>query len=148
MFKSHIKEIKKAIEIRALETEMLNFFSKGLLNGTVHTCVGQEIIGVIVAKYLEKNDFVVSNHRGHGHYIARTNDTKGLLAEVMGKVSGCSGGVGGSQHLVNDNYLSNGIQGGMAPIAAGIGLANKLAKKLITFCGLLGRWYTGRRYYL
>ena len=58
--KMTVKEIKKAIEIRALETEMLNFFSKGLLNGTVHTCVGQEIIGVIVAKYLEKTDFVVS----------------------------------------------------------------------------------------
>ncbi len=124
----YLKDIEKAIEIRALESELLGLFSKGLLNGTVHTCVGQEIIGVIVSKYLEQDDFVVSNHRGHGHYIARTNDTRGLLAEVMGRTSGCSGGVGGSQHLVNSNYLSNGIQGGMAPIAAGISLANKLSE--------------------
>ena len=124
----YLEEITKAIEIRALESELLNLFSKGLLNGTVHTCVGQEIIGVVVSKYLQKDDFVVSNHRGHGHYIARTNDTRGLLAEVMGRTSGCSGGIGGSQHLVNDNYLSNGIQGGMAPVAAGISFANKLTK--------------------
>lgn len=100
-------------------------FNQGLLNGTVHTCVGQELIGVFASKYLNENDFVVSNHRGHGHYIAKTGDTKGLLAELLGKVSGCSGGVGGSQHIYNTNYMSNGIQGGMVPIAAGVALARK-----------------------
>ena len=129
MYQQFEKEIASAIKIRALETELLNLFSKGLLNGTVHTCVGQEIIGVIVSKYLAKDDFVVSNHRGHGHYLARTGDYKGLIAEVMGRSTGCAGGVGGSQHLVNDNYLSNGIQGGMAPIAAGVAFSNKVNQK-------------------
>lgn len=128
MYQKFKKEIESAIKIRVLESELLNLFSKGLLNGTVHTCVGQEMIGVMVSKYLVKDDFVVSNHRGHGHYLARTGDYKGLLAEIMGRSSGCSGGVGGSQHLVNDNYLSNGIQGGMAPIAAGVALSNKVNK--------------------
>jgi len=69
---------------------------------------------------------VISNHRGHGHYISRTNDIEGLMFEIMGKKDGCSGGIGGSQHLYNKNYLSNGVQGGMSPIATGIGIANKI----------------------
>lgn len=129
MYQQFKKEIASAIKIRVLETELLNLFAKGLLNGTVHTCVGQEIIGVIISKYLAKDDFVVSNHRGHGHYLARTDDYKGLIAEVMGRTTGCAGGIGGSQHLVNDNYLSNGIQGGMAPIASGVAFSNKVNKK-------------------
>lgn len=125
LFSEFRDEIEKAISIRALESILLELFSQGLLNGTVHTCVGQEIIGVVVSKYLEEDDFVVSNHRGHGHYLARTGDERGLLAEVMGRTTGCAGGVGGSQHLIHKNYLSNGIQGGMAPIAAGIALSNQ-----------------------
>jgi 2-oxoisovalerate dehydrogenase E1 component len=120
------KEIHKAIEIRLVETKLLELFSQGKLNGTVHTCVGQEFIGVFVSKYLNDEDFVVSNHRGHGHYLSRYDDIKGLVAEVMGRVSGCSGGRGGSQHLFNNNFLSNGIQGGMVPIAAGVSFGFKL----------------------
>ena len=70
-------------------------------------------------------DHIVSNHRGHGHYLSRLDDIKGLISEVMGKIDGCSGGIGGSQHMVNANYLSNGIQGGMVPVATGIGLHYK-----------------------
>ena len=55
---------------------------------------------------MNKNDHIVSNHRGHGHYLSRFKDIEGLIAEVMGKRSGCSGGYGGSQHLFNNNFLS------------------------------------------
>ena len=79
-----------------------------------------------ISKYLNENDHIVSNHRGHGHYLSRFKDIEGLIAEVMGKRSGCSGGYGGSQHLFNSNFLSNGIQGGMVPIATGIGLYYRL----------------------
>ena len=118
-------EIKKGILIRAVEQKLLDLFSRGKLNGTVHTCVGQELSGVFISKHLNKGDHVVSNHRGHGHYLSRYTDIKGLIGEVMGKEVGCSGGYGGSQHLFNDNFLSNGIQGGMLPIAAGISLFYK-----------------------
>lgn len=124
---SHL--FKSAITIRLLESKFLELFSQGLINGTVHTCVGQELIGPTVANYLGDDDFVVSNHRGHGHFVGCTNDVIGLLREVMGRTTGVSGGIGGSQHLCQSNFLSNGIQGGMMPIAAGIALANRLRKE-------------------
>jgi len=122
----HTKFFKKALLIRKVEERLLDLYAEGKLNGTVHTCVGQELTGVAIAEFLEADDFVTSNHRGHGHYIARTGDVDGLIAEVMGKTSGCCNGIGGSQHLVHHKYLSNGIQGGMSPIAAGVALANRL----------------------
>lgn len=122
----YLDEIKQALLIRKAEEKLLELYGEGKLNGTVHTCLGQELTGVAVSKYLEKRDFVVSNHRGHGHYISRTGDLKGLFAEVMGKSRGCSGGIGGSQHFFNENYYSNGIQGGMTPVASGIALSNKM----------------------
>jgi 2-oxoisovalerate dehydrogenase E1 component len=118
--------IKQAVLIRKTEEKLLELFSLGKLNGTVHTCVGQELSAVAVLNNLLQDDFVVSNHRGHGHYIARTGDVKGMIAEILGKKSGSVGGVGGSQHLANHKYLSNGIQGGMTPVINGIALANKL----------------------
>ena len=123
------KEIKKAILIREVENSFLTLFGQGKLNGTVHTCIGQEFTGVFVSKYLTEDDHMVSNHRGHGHYISKTGDIKGLVAELLGKEIGCSGGMGGSQHLYNKNFLSNGIQGGMVPIACGIAKYYKLQKK-------------------
>jgi 2-oxoisovalerate dehydrogenase E1 component len=122
----YLDEIKQALLIRKAEEKLLELYGEGKLNGTVHTCLGQELTGVAVSKYLKKRDFVVSNHRGHGHYISRTGDLKGLFAEVIGKRSGCSGGIGGSQHFFNENYYSNGIQGGMTPVASGIALSNKM----------------------
>ncbi|MFM1757075.1 MAG: hypothetical protein RL621_2064 [Bacteroidota bacterium] len=113
-------EIKEALKIRLVEEKLLALFSQGELNGTVHTAVGQEFTGVFISKYLKKEDFVTSNHRGHGHYLARFDNIRGLISEIMGKESGVSGGFGGSQHIVDENYLSNGIQGGMLPIATGV----------------------------
>ena len=123
------EEIKKAITIREVENSFLVLFGQGKLNGTVHTCIGQEFTGVFVAKYLSEDDHMVTNHRGHGHYISKTGDIKGLVAELLGKEVGCSGGMGGSQHLYNKNFLSNGIQGGMVPIACGIAKYYKLQKQ-------------------
>ena len=123
------EEIKKAIVIREVENSFLTLFGQGKLNGTVHTCIGQEFTGVFVSKYLTEDDHMVTNHRGHGHYISKTGDIKGLVAELLGKEIGCSGGMGGSQHLYNKNFLSNGIQGGMVPIACGIAKYYKLQKQ-------------------
>ena len=122
-------EIKKAIKIREVEYALLNLFNEGKLNGTVHTCIGQEFTGVFISKFLKSSDHVVSNHRGHGHYLSRHDNIKGLMSELMGKKSGCSGGIGGSQHIVDENYMSNGIQGGMVPIAAGVSLYYKHNQK-------------------
>jgi len=118
--------IKEALTIRRVEEKFLELFSAGKLNGTVHTCVGQEFSAVAFAGQLKKKDFIFSNHRCHGHYISFTGDIRGLLAELLGKASGVSGGIGSSQHLCNKNFYSNGIQGGIVPVAAGYALGNKL----------------------
>jgi 2-oxoisovalerate dehydrogenase E1 component len=73
-----------------------------------------------VCAALREGDVVVSNHRGHGHYLARTDDVTGLLAEIMGRASGACGGIGGSQHLYREGFYSNGVLGGTLPVAAGI----------------------------
>ncbi|UPQ75429.1 dehydrogenase E1 component subunit alpha/beta [Chryseobacterium nepalense] len=116
----------KAILIREFEKLLLDQFSKGTLNGTVHTCVGQETIAVAISENFKKGDKVFSNHRGHGHFISVGGDVKLLLAEMLGKKCGISSGIGGSQHLYNDNFISNGIQGGLAPVAVGYAYVNKL----------------------
>lgn len=118
--------IKKALTIRTVEEKFMSLFSEGKLNGTVHTCVGQEFSAIAFAGQLQKKDFIFSNHRCHGHYIAFTDDVRGLLAELLGKASGTCGGIGSSQHLCKDNFYSNGIQGGIVPVAAGYAMANKL----------------------
>lgn len=118
--------IKDALRIRKVEEKFMELFSLGKLNGTVHTCVGQEFSAIAFAGQLKKKDFVFSNHRCHGHYIAFTGDTRGLLAELLGKASGTCGGIGSSQHLCHNNFFSNGIQGGIVPVAAGYALGNKL----------------------
>ena len=120
--------IKDALRIRRVEEKFLELFSQGRLNGTVHTSVGQEFSAVAFAGQLLPGDFVFSNHRCHGHYLTFTRDLRGLIAELMGKRSGTCGGVGSSQHLCFENFFSNGIQGGIVPLAAGYGLAKKLRK--------------------
>ena len=118
-------EVRTALLIRRTEQKLLDLFNEGLLFGTVHTCIGQEFVGVAVAQALGPSDSVFSNHRGHGHYLSRFGDVEGLVAEVMGKSTGVCAGRGGSQHLQRDSYYSNGIQGGIVPVATGLAFAHK-----------------------
>jgi TPP-dependent pyruvate/acetoin dehydrogenase alpha subunit len=112
--------------IRRFEESLLDLFDKGLLNGTTHACIGQEADSVAIIDHLSDTDHVFSNHRCHGHFLARTGDALGLMAEIMGKPEGVCGGIGGSQHLCAPGFMSNGIQGGIVPAAAGIALAKSL----------------------
>jgi TPP-dependent pyruvate/acetoin dehydrogenase alpha subunit len=112
--------------IRRFEETLLDLFAQGKLAGTTHTYVGQEANAVGVIASLEPDrDVVFSNHRCHGHYLAFTDDAFGLLSEVMGKATGVCGGKGGSQHLCNGNFYSNGVLGSIVPVATGIALAEK-----------------------
>ncbi|MEU7841445.1 thiamine pyrophosphate-dependent dehydrogenase E1 component subunit alpha [Micromonospora sp. NPDC049114] len=108
--------------IRHFELALLDMFGRGELHGTTHTCLGQEYVPVALRPLLDDGDFVFSNHRGHGHYLARFDDPHGLLAEVMGREGAVCHGVGGSQHILRDRYLSTGVQGESAPVAAGVAL--------------------------
>jgi len=122
------KWIKNALRIRRVEETFLDLFAQGKLNGTVHTCIGQEFSALAFAGGLTPGDVIFSNHRCHGHFLAFTDDTAGLMAELMGKKTGVCGGVGSSQHLCRDGFYSNGIQGGIVPVAAGMALARKIDK--------------------
>lgn len=108
--------------IRHFELALLELFARGELNGTTHTCLGQEYVPVALAPLLRDTDYVFSNHRGHGHYLARFGDPAGLLAEIMGRDGGVCNGVGGSQHILRERYLSTGVQGQSLPVAAGAAL--------------------------
>jgi TPP-dependent pyruvate/acetoin dehydrogenase alpha subunit len=112
--------------IRRFEENLLDLFERGLLNGTTHACIGQEADAVAIVEHLGDDDHVFSNHRCHGHFLARTGDALGLMAEIMGKPEGVCGGIGGSQHLCAPGFMSNGVQGGIVPNAAGIALAKQL----------------------
>ncbi|HXW74462.1 MAG TPA: thiamine pyrophosphate-dependent enzyme [Steroidobacteraceae bacterium] len=117
--------LQKALVARFVDEKLLELFAAGKLHGTVHTCIGQEMSGVI-SEFLRPTDTVFSNHRCHGHFLWRTGDVRGLIAELMGRRSGVCGGLGGSQHLCKDGFFSNGIQGGIAPVAAGLALGHRL----------------------
>lgn len=94
----------------------------------VHLCVGQEAIPVGVCAQLGPNDYISSNHRGHGHYLAKGGDLKALVAELFCRKTGCSEGRGGSMHLVDPavgHLGSSSIVGGGISIGVGMALASQ-----------------------
>lgn len=117
---------RQGLTIRRFEETILALFDEGVLNGTVHTCIGQEACSVGVVSALNKDiDSLVSNHRGHGHFLSYCDQAEELMAELLGREDGVVGGVGGTQHLHYRNFYSNGIQGGVAPVATGAALTAK-----------------------
>ncbi len=133
--------------IRRFEEELLRLYADGHLSGTTHTCLGQEYIPVALAPLLT-GDFVFSNHRGHGHYLAHCADPDGLLAELLGREGGVCRGHGGSQHLRRDRFLSTGVQGESLPAAVGVGLhLNRTGQDriVVTYIGD-GTWGEGAVY--
>lgn len=123
-----LDKYSKIIKIRVFEEYLLELFIQNKLSGTIHTYIGEEATAVAVMRYIRPQDFVFSNHRCHGHYLAYGGSEEELLAEIMSKKTGLCQGRGGSQHIHYKNFFTNGIQGGIVPNAVGIGLANKLSK--------------------
>ncbi|MDC0065908.1 thiamine pyrophosphate-dependent dehydrogenase E1 component subunit alpha [Verrucomicrobia bacterium] len=139
------KLYEKMVLIRRFEELLLDLFSNGKLFGTTHTYVGQEAIAVSAMAHLKQSDIVFSNHRCHGHFLAKENDPEGLLAEIMGRENGVCGGRGGSQHLHKNNFYSNGIQGGIVANALGMAFAEKFKETgniVVVFMGD-GTWGEG-----
>ena len=145
--KKDLTNVKKLVKIRLFEEKLLELFSEGKINGTTHTCIGQEEIAVAVMSLTKENDYIFSNHRGHGHYLAKFEDYKGLFCEIMGKSGAVNNGVGGSQHINRHNYYSTGIQGESVPVSAGVALSLKKNNSdiSISFIGD-GTWGEGAVY--
>jgi TPP-dependent pyruvate/acetoin dehydrogenase alpha subunit len=119
---------KKMLLIRYFEEGVLKLFEQGKLFGTTHAYIGQEANAVGVITNLRAKDTVVSNHRCHGHYITHKQNAYALLCEMMGKKDGLCSGRGGSQHICDTNFFSNGVQGGIMPLAAGLAFSEKFNK--------------------
>ncbi len=136
-------DIKLALRIRLVEQAFLRLFSEGKMNGTVHTCVGQEFSAVSVCKNLNEDDWVTSNHRCHGHFISKTRNWKGLIDELIGVKTGVSRGIGSSQHLYSKGFLSNGIQASLLPVGTGIALYKKINKEKNIVVSFLGEGTLG-----
>ena len=123
-----IELFERMVLIRAFETMMEDEARAGRLPGTFHSSAGQEAVAVGACACLTRDDLVVSNHRGHGHFLAKGGELFRIMAELYGREEGYSGGKGGTQHMagVECGFMgSNGITGGGIPVATGLGLALK-----------------------
>lgn len=131
---------RQSLFIRTFEEKVDYLFTRGLINGTAHFCVGQEYIPVIISQYLRPQDLITSTHRGHGHALARGLNPKKFLAELVGKRTGFNQGKGGSQHVLSkaNNFYANGVTGGMVPIATGMALANQYKRNKNIVVSYLG----------
>lgn len=122
---------RRMFRVRRFEELVSRMYAAGEVPGFVHLSIGQEAAAVGSGAVLSEGDAITSNHRGHGHCIARGLDVTGMFAELMGRETGTCAGRGGSMHIA-DPVLgilgANGIVGAGLPIAAGAGLAHKLRR--------------------
>ncbi|WP_203994856.1 thiamine pyrophosphate-dependent dehydrogenase E1 component subunit alpha [Sphaerisporangium rufum] len=132
-------DLDRLLLIRHFESALLRLFGEGLISGTTHTCLGQEYVPVALEPLLRPDDHTLSNHRGHGHFLARhPGEAGGLLAEIMGREGALCHGVGGSQHVYHRTFLSTGVQGESLPVAAGIALRLRAAGDGRLVCVYIG----------
>lgn len=120
---------RNMLRIRRIEEALADKYQEQEMRCPMHLCIGQEAIAAGVSIHLEKRDGVFSNHRAHGHYLAKGGDLNKMVAEFYGRSTGCCGGRGGSMHLIDRSagFLgSTPIVGGTVPIAVGNAWARKL----------------------
>ena len=125
------KLYSEMLRIRMIEEELVRRYSEQEMRCPVHFSIGQEAVAVSVCQALGREDSVLSGHRSHAHYLAQGGDLKRMVCELYGKAAGCSGGKGGSMHLIDRsvNFLgSTSIVAGTIPVAVGVAFANKLKK--------------------
>jgi pyruvate dehydrogenase E1 component alpha subunit len=134
-----IKMYKDMLMIRRFEERAAQEYGKGKIGGFCHLYIGQEATGVgAIAALRENDDFIYTAYRDHGLALARGMDAKGCMAELFGKVTGVSKGIGGSMHFydVEKGFMGGwGIVGGHPPLAAGSAFATKYqGRDSVTIC--------------
>jgi TPP-dependent pyruvate/acetoin dehydrogenase alpha subunit len=120
---------REMLLIRRFEEKVEERFRAGELPGFLHVAIGQEAVAVGVCRALEERDVIASTHRAHGHTIAKGTHPNEVMAELYGKLEGCSHGYGGSMHLYDverGNMGANAVVGGGLPAITGAALAFKL----------------------
>ena len=123
---------KNMLLIRRFEEQCGRLYMEQKIKGFLHLYIGEEAIATGAISGLRDDDYIITHYRDHGHALARGLDVGAVMAELMGKATGCSGGKGGSMHLFD---VSKGFMGGHAivgahlPIAVGLAFAIKQQKR-------------------
>ena len=129
---NYLSYFKKIFLIRKTELEISRRYNQNKMRCPIHLSVGQEAPAAAINVLLNKNDFAISYHRAHAHYLAKGCSLSKMIAEIYGKKTGCSSGYGGSMHLIDkkNNFIgSTAIVSNAIPVGAG--LAYTLLQKKI-----------------
>jgi pyruvate dehydrogenase E1 component alpha subunit len=125
----HLAQLyRQMLLIRRFEEECARFYAQGKIGGFLHLYIGQEAVGVGALAPLEPDDYVVTTYRDHGIALAKGMSSRSVMAELFGKATGCSQGLGGSMHLFDREHRmmgGYGIVGGHIPLATGVAFASK-----------------------
>jgi len=141
---------RQMVLIRRFEERCAELYQQGFIGGFLHLYIGQEATGVGAISALRPEDHAITAYRDHGIAIARGLDVNRLMAEMLGKRTGVSGGRGGSMHLASRDlhfWGGYGIVGGHLPIAAGIALAAKYQEKDEVVLAFMGDGATNIGYF-
>jgi pyruvate dehydrogenase E1 component alpha subunit len=129
---------RQMLLIRRFEEEAARAYAEGKVGGFLHLYIGQEAVAVGALAALERDDYVITTYRDHGIALTKGMSARQLMAELFGKVTGCSKGLGGSMHLFDREHGmlgGYGIVGGHIPLAAGVAFASRYrADKRVTLC--------------
>ncbi len=130
--------LEEMIRVRRFEEKSAEMYSAGKIRGFLHLYVGEEAVAAGVMPALGPEDAVVATYREHGHALLRGLSARSIMAEMYGKVEGCSRGRGGSMHLFDAAtrfYGGNAIVGGGLPLAVGLALSDRiLGRERVTAC--------------
>ncbi len=127
-----LKLFEQVYRTRSIEEEIAKRYKFGKMRCPTHLSIGQESVPAALSLIMRKKDFAVSSHRAHAHFLAKGGSLKKMIAEIYGKKTGCSGGKGGSMHLIdlNSNFMgSTAIVGNTIPIGVGLGLSSIIKNK-------------------
>lgn len=123
--------LRKMIIIRKSEEKISENVATGVIKCPCHLAIGQEAVGVAVAMIMNNEDSAFGAHRSHSHFLGLNEDSYSLFAETLGRVDGCSNGMGGSMHIIDNDHGFKGsvpIVGATIPIATGAALSSKIRK--------------------
>lgn len=141
MIETQIQLYESMLKIRMVEEEIANRYHEGKMRCPTHLSIGQEAVPAAIGSCVEKSDFAISTHRGHAHYLGKGGNMKSMIAEIYGKVTGCSKGRGGSMHLIDTSVGFMGtsaIVGNSIPVGVGFALSAKTKKTGQLSCVFFG----------
>jgi pyruvate dehydrogenase E1 component alpha subunit len=129
---------RQMLLIRRVEEESARGYAEGKIGGFLHLYIGQEAVAAGALAALRPDDYVITTYRDHGIALAKGMPARSLMAELFGKVTGCSRGLGGSMHMFDKEHHmlgGYGIVGGHIPLAAGVAFASKYRDEgRVTLC--------------